>query len=184
MRWVRFSPNTGPEAVQRFEALHARYPGEAWVETRLDEARRQRDVAAWSQKAEAAAADGDWDTAVSALENLTALDAEHPDAAARLEQARTAQRCKALIDEMTALHRAGQWEAVVAAAGELARIDPDNPDPDGIVSDAHTKIAEPSSPTATRGRSTTSTNNTGSRQPTCWPRSSRSIRATATPRRC
>ena len=80
-RWV--------EAVQRFEALQARYPGEARVETRLEEARRQRDIDAWSSKAEAAAAEGDWDTAVTALENLTALDPAYPDAAARLEQARS-----------------------------------------------------------------------------------------------
>ena len=131
-----------PEAVERFEALHARYPGEARVDTRLKEAQRQRDIAAWSDKADTAAADGDWDTVVSALENLIALDPAYPDVAARLEQARTAQRRKTLVDEMTALHQAGRWEAVVAAAQELARIDPDNPDPGGIVSDAKTQIRE------------------------------------------
>ena len=131
-----------PEAVERFEALHARYPGQARVDTRLKEAQRQRDIAAWSDKADTAAADGDWDTVVSALESLIALDADHPDVAARLEQARTAQRRKTLLDEMTALHQAGRWEAVVAAAAELARIDPDNPDPGGIVSDAKTQIRE------------------------------------------
>lgn len=131
-----------PDAVERFEALHARYPGEARVDTRLKEAQRQRDIAAWSDKADTAAADGDWDTVVSALESLIALDADHPDVAARLEQARTAQRRKTLLDEMTALHQAGRWEAVVAAAAELARIDPDNPDPGGIVSDAKTQIRE------------------------------------------
>jgi hypothetical protein len=68
-----------PEAVERFEALHARYPGEARVDTRLKEAQRQRDIAAWSERADTAAADGDWETVVSALENLIALDAEHPD---------------------------------------------------------------------------------------------------------
>ena len=131
-----------PEAVERFEALHARYPGEARVDTRLKEAQRQRDVAAWSDKADTAAADGDWDTMVSALESLIALDPAYPDVAARLEQARTAQRRKTLVDEMTALHQASRWEAVVAAAQELARIDPDNPDPGGIVSDAKAKIRD------------------------------------------
>ncbi len=65
-RWV--------EAVQRFEALEASYPGESRVEGRLREARRQRDINAWSSKADSAAVDGDWDTVVTALENLTALD--------------------------------------------------------------------------------------------------------------
>ena len=131
-----------PEAVQRLEALRARYPGEGRVETRLEEARRKRDIDTWSSKVDAAANDGDWDAAVTALENLTDLDPAYPGAAARLEQARIAQRRKALIDDMTALHLAGQWEAVVAAAEELARLDPDNRDPGGIVSDAQSKLCE------------------------------------------
>jgi tetratricopeptide (TPR) repeat protein len=131
-----------PEAVQRFEALQARYPGEHRVETRLTEARRQGDSDAWSSKAESAAADDDWDTVVTALEKLTGLDPNYPDVAARLEQARIAQRRKALVDEMTALHQAGRWQAVVAAAEELARLDPDHPDPGGIVSDAQAKVRD------------------------------------------
>ncbi len=146
-RWV--------DAVERFEALQGRYPGESRVETRLEEARRQRDIDAWSSKAEAAAAERDWDIVVTALENLTALDRTYPDAAARLEQARTAQRRKALVDEMTALHQAGRWDAVVAAAEELARMDPDNSDPGGIVSDAQARSAKPNSPTGMRRHSTT-----------------------------
>ena len=130
------------EAAERFETLQASYPGEARVEIRLKEARRQRDIDVWSSKAEASAAEGDWDTVVTALENLTALDPASPDVGARLEQARKAQRRKALLDEMTALHRAGRWNAVVAAARELARIDPDNSDPGGIVSDAQAKIRD------------------------------------------
>ena len=130
------------EAAERFETLQASHPGEARVETRLKEARRQRDIDVWSGKAEASAAEGDWDTVVTALENLTALDPASPDVGARLEQARAAQRRKALLDEMTALHRAGRWNAVVAAARELARIEPDNSDPGGIVSDAQAKIRE------------------------------------------
>ena len=133
-RWV--------EAVERFEALEARYPGEGRVGTRLTEARRRRDIDAWSAKAEAATADGDWDTVVSALENLVSLDPAYPDIRARLEQARTAQRRTALVNEMTALHKAEQWEAVVAAAQELAQLDPENPDPGGIVSVAQAKIRD------------------------------------------
>ncbi|MFC7449405.1 CHAT domain-containing protein [Rhodococcus daqingensis] len=131
-----------PEAVEHFEALQARYPDEARVETRLQQARRQRDIQDWSANADASAQEGDWDTVVSALEHLTALDPKHPDAASRLEHARIAQRCRSLVDEMTALHQARQWDAVVAAAQELAGLDPDNPDPDGIVSDAQAQIRD------------------------------------------
>jgi len=133
-RWV--------EAVERFETLEASYPGEGRVETRLKEARRQRDIDAWSSKAEASAAEGDWDIVVTALENLAALDPADPDVGARLKQARIAQRRKALVDEMAVLHQAGRWNAVLAAARELARIDPDNSDPGGIVSDAQVKVRE------------------------------------------
>jgi tetratricopeptide (TPR) repeat protein len=130
------------EAIERFETLQGSYPGEGRVETRLKEARRQRDIDVWSSKAEASAAERDWDIVVTALENLTALDPAYPDVGARLEQARMAQRRKALVDEMTVLHQAGRWNAVVAAARELGRIDPDNSDPGGIVSDAQAKIRE------------------------------------------
>jgi tetratricopeptide (TPR) repeat protein len=130
------------EAVERFETLQASYPGEGRVETRLNDARRQRDIDVWSSKAEASAAERDWDVVVTALENLIALHPASPDVGARLEQARIAQRRKALVDEMTALHQAGRWNAVVAAARELARIDPDNSDPGGIVSAAQAKIRE------------------------------------------
>jgi serine/threonine protein kinase len=130
------------DAAARFEALQASYPGEGRVETRLKEARRQRDIDNWSRKAEVSTAAGDWDTVVTALENLTALDPAYPGVGARLEQARVAQRRKGLVDEMTALHQAGQWSAVLAAARELARIDPHNSDVAGIVSDVQAKIRE------------------------------------------
>lgn len=113
------------EAVERFEALRTAYPGEELVETRLKEARRQRDIDVWSGRAEASAAEGDWDIVLTALGNLTAP-----------------QQHKALVDEMTALHQAGQWNAVVAAARELARIDAEDCDPGGIVSDARAKMRE------------------------------------------
>lgn len=89
------------------------------------EAGRQRDIDDPSSKADASAAEGDWDVVLTALGNLTAT-----------------QRRTALVDEMTALHQAGRWNAVLAAARVLARIDPDNSDPDGIVSDAQARLRE------------------------------------------
>ncbi len=172
------------DAVERFETLQASYPGEGRVETRLKEARRQRDVDLWSGKAEASAAEADWDTVVTALENLIALDPSNGDVGARLEQARMAQRRKALVDEMTALHQAGRWNAVVAAARELARIDPKTPTRVGSSPTRRPRFARPNSPTGMRRRSTAWTKNSGSKPPTCSPRSSRSTRATATPQRC
>jgi hypothetical protein len=130
------------EAVEHFEALQARYPDESRVQTRLQEARRHRDIEFWLAEADAGTQEADWDTVVTALERLIELDPAHPDAAGRLDHARHAQRCRSLVDEMTTLHEAGQWDAVVAAAQELVRLDPENPDPDGMVSDAQAMIRE------------------------------------------
>ena len=131
-----------PEAVEHFEALQTRYPDEARVASRLQQARRQRDIELWSTQADTATREDDWDTVVSALEHLGELDPTFPGVTGRLEEARKAQRRRSLVDEMTALHVAGQWNAVVAAADELARLDPENADPNGIVSDAKAKIRE------------------------------------------
>jgi hypothetical protein len=50
--------------------------------------RRQGDIAALSEQADAAASHSDWDTVVSALEKLIDVDPANLDASARLEQAR------------------------------------------------------------------------------------------------
>ena len=132
-----------PEAVEGFEALESRYPSEPRVETRLQDARRQHDIATLSDRADAAARDSEWATAISTLENLIAIDSAHPDARARLEQARTAAQRQSLVDETAALHQAGRWDAVPAAAQELAMLDPEHADPGGIVSEARARIREP-----------------------------------------
>lgn len=131
-----------PQAVEHFESLQTRYPDDQRIETRLQQARRRRDIADWSAKADGGAEQGDWDYAVTALEHLTALDPADHEAASRLEHARKAQRIKSLTDEMVVLHRAGQWEAVVAAAHELAELDPERIDPNGIVGEAEAEIRD------------------------------------------
>lgn len=75
-RWV--------EAVDRFEALQARYPGENLVETRLEQARQQRDIAAWSAQAEAQAKIREADLAERYGQALNHLDQEHWQQAAEL----------------------------------------------------------------------------------------------------
>jgi hypothetical protein len=120
--------------------------GQAWQEaadlfSAIKTAEQQRHLAARLDQAEAAAGDDDWDTAVTALENLCAVDPAYRDAGARLGQARSARSVKQLrllVDEMTALHQAGRWKEVLAAE----KLDPDHPDPGGIVSDAQAKIRD------------------------------------------
>jgi ABC-type multidrug transport system ATPase subunit len=122
-----------PEAVDRFEALRARYPTDDRVLAQLQQARRARDIDEWSSRADAAAAEGDWDAAVLALVKLTALDPAYPDAGARLDQA-LAQRLRTQDDETTA-HQAGRWDADSAAARESDRHDLPT-DPRGFSTDA------------------------------------------------
>ena len=133
------------QAAELFSAIEQEQPGYRDAAALLKTADQQRDLAGWLDQAEAAAGHDDWDTAVSALENLCAVDPAYRDAAARLEQARSARSVKqrrSLVDEMTALHQAGRWKEVLAAAEKLAQLDPDHPDPGGIVSDAQAKIRD------------------------------------------
>jgi lysophospholipase L1-like esterase len=133
------------QAVDLFSAIEQEQPGYRDAAALLKTAEQQRDLATWLDQAEAAAGDDDWDTAVTALENLCAVDPAYEDAGARLEQARSARSVKQLrllVDEMTALHQAGRWKEVLAGAEKLAQLDPDHPDPGGIVSDAQAKIRD------------------------------------------
>ena len=157
-----------------FTAIEQEQPGYRDAAALLTTAQRQRDLAQWSDQAAEAAEHEDWDAAVSALEQICAADPTYRGAGARLEQARSAQRLRSLLEKVKDLHQAGRWKEVVAAADELTRLDPDNRDPGGIVADAKAKFAKPNSGTGMPRHSTTSTNNTGSRQPMRSPRSSRS----------
>ena len=133
------------QAADLFSAIEQEQPGYRDAAALLKTAEQQRDLAGWLDQAEAAAGHDDWDTAVTALENLCAVDPAYRDAGARLEQARSARSVKqrrSLVDEMTALHQAGRWKEVLAAAEKLAQLDPDHPDPGGIVSDAQAKIRD------------------------------------------
>ena len=132
------------QATELFSAIEQE-PGYRDAAALLKAAEQQRQLAGWLDQAEAAAGHDDWDTAVTALENLCAVDPAYRDAGARLEQARSARLVKqrrSLVDEMTALHQAGRWKEVLAAAEKLAQLDPDHPDPGGMVSDAQAKIRD------------------------------------------
>src|SRR5271165_1685654 len=133
------------QAAEVFTAIEQEQPGYRDAAALLKAAEQQRDLAGWLDQAEAASGHDDWDTAVTALENLCALDPGYRDAGARLEHARAARSVRqrrSLVDEITALHQAGRWKEVLAAAEKLAHLDPDLPDPGGIVSDAQAKIRD------------------------------------------
>jgi tetratricopeptide (TPR) repeat protein len=133
------------QAAELFSATEQEQPGDRDAAVLPKAVDQQHDLAGWLDQAEAAAGHDDWDTAVTALENLCAVDPGYRDAGARLEQARSARLVKqrrSLVGEMTALHQAGRWKEVLAAAEKLAQLDPDHPDPVRIVSDAQAKIRD------------------------------------------
>ena len=109
---------------------------------RLAEARRNRQLATWSEQADRAAAEGRWSDAVIQLENIRSLDANYPDLARRLQVADAKRRVADLQSDIRTLAAAGQWAAVVAAGQELARLDPAQANPDGLVGRAQAELAE------------------------------------------
>ena len=73
------------QAADLFTAIEQEQPGYREAAALVTTAQpRQRDLAAWSDQAEAAAGHDDWDTALTALENICAVDRTYRDAGARL----------------------------------------------------------------------------------------------------
>ena len=130
------------EAVEGFEAMQRRYPGDWRVQERLKAARRERDLASWSAEADAAAERGDWAHAIMVLERIATVDSSYRNASSRLEHARSEQRRQSLLDEIAALHRARRWKAVIAVGEQLHQIDSSQPDPDGMLANARQQLAD------------------------------------------
>jgi tetratricopeptide (TPR) repeat protein len=130
------------EAIERFERVLRAQPQHAAASDRLAEARRNRQLATWSQQADRAATEGRWSDAVIQLENIRALDANYPDLTRRLQVADAKRRVTDLQSDIRTLAAAGQWAAVIAAGQELARLDSAQANPDGLVGRAQAELAE------------------------------------------
>jgi tetratricopeptide (TPR) repeat protein len=130
------------EAIERFERVLRVQPQHTAATERLAEARRNRQLAIWSDQADRAAAEGRWSDVVIQLENIRSLDPNFPDLTRRLQVATAKRRAADLQSDIRTLATAGQWAAVVAAGQELARLDPGRADPDGLVARAQTELGE------------------------------------------
>ena len=174
------------QAAELFSAIEQQQPGYRDAAAFVKDAEQQRQLAAWLDQAKTAAGLVDWDTAVTALENLCAVAPAYRDAGARLERARSARSVKqrrSLVDEMTALHQAGRWKGVVAVAEKSPDSTPIIPTRAGSCPTPRPRSATPYSPSSMRRHSTTSTSNNGSTPPSGSPRSSSSSPVTAMPQR-
>ena len=84
------------QAAELFTAIEQQQPGYRDAAALVKDAEQQRHLAAWLDQAKAAAGREDWDAAVTALENLCAVDPAYRGAGARLERARSARSVKQL----------------------------------------------------------------------------------------
>jgi hypothetical protein len=150
------------EAIAHFSAVQVHHPKDQKVTQRLEQARNQRDLAAWYEQACGAGERGNWDEAVAAFERISAVDRDYRDVIERLDRARWQRRCNDLIEDVRRLHAAQHWSAVLDAGRQLAALDPDAADPDGLVTEARRALTE-AGRQHTRGKSITQPNKVQSR---------------------
>jgi WD40 repeat protein/tetratricopeptide (TPR) repeat protein len=129
-------------AVELLARVQAKYPGEQRVTERLQYARRQKELALWSTRAEEATDQGRWSDAVDALGHLLATSPDDVELKRRLERAQVGLRIADLQADIRRLHSAGMWAAVIGAANEIAALDPAAADPDALVTNAKNELAE------------------------------------------
>ena len=130
------------EAVDGFERVVRQQPQHGGARDRLVEARRHLQLETWNSQADHAASEGRWADTVVLLENIRSLDPNYPDLTRRLQAATAKRRVADLQADIRNLAAAGQWSAVIAAGQELAAIDRSRADPEGLVSQAHARLAE------------------------------------------
>ena len=130
------------EAVDGFERVVRQQPEHGGARDRLVEARRHLQLETWNSQADHAAGEGRWADTVVLLENIRSLDPNYPDLTRRLQAATAKRRVADLQADIRNLAAAGQWAAVIAAGQELAAIDRSRADPEGLVSQAHARLAE------------------------------------------
>jgi tetratricopeptide (TPR) repeat protein/tRNA A-37 threonylcarbamoyl transferase component Bud32 len=136
------------EAVATYERLTALAPQEKIYLARLEETRekatRQAQIEALSAQAGSACRDGDWQTAIAALEKLVEITPDEPvyeerlaDVRARAERAARAAR---LENRAAAAYEAGKWTEAIDIYTQLTELVPDNEDYQARLNEARTAI--------------------------------------------
>ena len=120
-------------------ALRPSYPE---AERKLDQARRQGQLAtSYAEGLEAIEA-GEWAQAVAAFTAVHAVDQDYQDVSARLDNARYQQRLAGLRAEARRLYQAGEWAAVLKVGERIQALDPGAADPDGLIATARTELEQ------------------------------------------
>jgi tetratricopeptide (TPR) repeat protein len=130
------------KAIQNLQAYLQVNPYSSDAETKLRDARRQLRLDDTYNKAQAAIQEEDWHSSIELFENLISEDASYKDGSRQLQFARKKLQLVELYIQAQKLHQAQEWEAVVEVISEIQGIEPDFPGVEGILINAHTKIAE------------------------------------------
>jgi tetratricopeptide (TPR) repeat protein len=128
-------------AIELLRQVIAAWPDHPTASVRLEEARRQHQLATRYAQACAAAEAEDWDQAVDGFTMVSNADPSYRDVAARLKNAGEQQQLAGLCAEVRRLHRASQWAAVIKIGERLQELNPDAGDPDGLVTLARAELA-------------------------------------------
>jgi hypothetical protein len=118
-------------------ALRPAYPE---AERKLDQARRQMQLAAnYAEGLEAAEA-GEWERAVAAFTALRAVNTDYQDVSARREHARHQQRLAGLRAEAGRLRQAQEWAALLKVGERIQSLDPEAADAGELIATARTEL--------------------------------------------
>jgi TIR domain/Hsp70 protein/WD domain, G-beta repeat len=128
-------------AVALLQQVLAARPHHLEAIGKLQQARRQQELAASYTRACAAADAGDWEQAVEGFSRVSEIDPGYRDVAARLDNARKQQQIAALRVEARRLYQARQWAATVTVGHRLRALDPDAADLDDLMTLARTELA-------------------------------------------
>jgi WD40 repeat protein/tetratricopeptide (TPR) repeat protein len=128
-------------AIELLRQVIAIWPDHPTANVRLEEARRQHQLAIRYAQACGAAEAEDWDQAVDGFSMVSTADPSYRDVAARLKNAGEQQQLAGLRAEARRLHRASQWAAVIKIGERLQELNPDAADPFGLVTSARAELA-------------------------------------------
>lgn len=130
------------QAVDLLRQVLALRPAYPEAERKLDQARRQRQLAAHYAEGLAAAEAGQWDEAVAAFAAVHAVDPGYQDVQAKLDAARHQQRLAGLRAEARRLYQAGEWAAVLKVGERIEALDPGAADPEGLMATARAELEQ------------------------------------------
>ena len=130
------------DAIALFDRLLSLEPHYRDAAALRDAAHQTHRAAGSYQRARAAEAVGDWDTAIRAYQAVAAIDPGYRDTTARRDACQRARHITGLQDNLRRWAAAQRWDQVVAISDKLASLDPAAADPDHLATNAREQLAQ------------------------------------------